>query len=238
MILKQYIAPTPTFSDLCERIRTGQHFTFARYGDGEFYALLGRKKTEAILGRPSSANCDGHEYFPDMGAELAAILRDRPPYLLGLHLDEKLATVTHEFLSDAGYEPGSFIWSGVFHRALVNGQMPELFEALHSAATLGRIVFVGPPHLHHAVAENFPVTYTLSVSPLNCWIDTEVVMRMLGHIDLTGCVVLFCASMAANVWIHRLWRQYGDTATFIDLGSVLDPYAGRMTRSFHRKAKI
>lgn len=229
MSLKEYINnELLTIPSLCAALRSGEHLTFTRWGDGEFYALLG------YVG----ANCDHHEYFPDMGDALRAVLASNPPYYLGLHLDAKLESETVAFLEDHGFPRGRFVWSGLFHKALVEGTIGQVWEALQYSEIRRDTVLIGPAHALDAGGKLFPVTQQIRISERNCWKDTAHVFAVLRDMDLTNCVVLFCAGMPANAWIDRLYRQYGETATFIDLGSTLDPYAGRQTRSFHKKAKI
>jgi hypothetical protein len=41
--------------------------------------------------------------------------------------------------------------------------------------------------------------------------------------------------MASNVIIAQFAREYGNTITQIDAGSVFDPYCGVQTRRYHHK---
>ena len=52
-------------------------FTFSRWGDGEWRAVLRQNKK-------GGQNCDGHKFFPKMGVDLAAVLIGRPQYMLGM----------------------------------------------------------------------------------------------------------------------------------------------------------
>jgi len=46
-----------------------------------------------------------------------------------------------------------------------------------------------------------------------------------------GIVYLFAASMAANVMIHNLFEELGESNSLIDVGSLFDIYAGVKSRS-------
>ncbi len=60
---------------LAEALLDRENFAFSRWGDGEWKALL----------HPGAGhNCDGHDYFPSLGAALAEVLESRPRYLLGM----------------------------------------------------------------------------------------------------------------------------------------------------------
>ena len=54
----------------------GKPFSFSRFGDGEW---------NAILGKPGQ-NCDGHAFFPELGADLRDALIQKLPYLYGMQV--------------------------------------------------------------------------------------------------------------------------------------------------------
>lgn len=217
-----------TFNEICYRLKVGQNFTYSRFGDGEFNAIFGVK----------GENCDKHQYFPDMGRELATILASKPPYEIGLLLDlkdQEYETKITTWLWDHGIHPDNitYNYSGVFHIALKLGLMPEMFQALKDR----RVLLVGPWHIMK-IKDRIDYELLIEVSPRNCWLDSDLVMSELDQQIRKNTVVLFCASMAANVWIHRFWKMYKNSVTLIDLGSGIDPYCGVFQRSFHHKAKL
>lgn len=65
--------PDP-FEDFCAMLGNGKAFSLSRFGDGELNAIFGEK----------GANCDGQQYFPDLGSRLREILERRLGYLMGL----------------------------------------------------------------------------------------------------------------------------------------------------------
>lgn len=62
------------FNTLLSFLRKRNPFSFSRFGDGEWFAIL----------RRSGSNCDGHTYFPSMGKALKRIVLSSPPYYTGL----------------------------------------------------------------------------------------------------------------------------------------------------------
>src|SRR5262245_1811813 len=56
--------------DLFDEIRAGQIYSFARYGDGEWWSVLGRR----------GVNADSHEWTPQLQAELTAALLNHGGY--------------------------------------------------------------------------------------------------------------------------------------------------------------
>jgi len=215
------------FDLICDDLRDGKPFTYSRFGDGEFNAILGK----------DGANCDGHKYFPDMGAELGNVLRSRPPYRVGIHhgAKEPLATETLDWLTGNRCLGIPFIWSGIFHDGLKKGWMPDFFDAIRGR----KVCIIGPEHLR-PIHDYIEYERFIEIPTQNCWYITKEVMQHLGRYIIPNSeqVILFCASMAANAWIHRVWEIEGDGVTLIDLGSGIDPYVGVKQRSYHHKAKL
>ena len=222
MTLKQIIDfDTLSFDRICEKIRNGEHFSLARYGDGEF---------NAILGKPG-VNCDGHEYLPEMGRELGETLAGNPGYYIGLHQSKVIQDETLEWLEESDLLDREFVSNAVFHCAVRDGLMGEFWDA-----TLGRkVVIIGPKYIEQ---QKQITGYFLPIPEQNTYDYLQAIKMRLDSMELLsilpGAIVLISASMTAPLIVDHLYRKYGDTATFIDFGSTFDPYCGIKSRSFHK----
>ena len=220
-----------TFHDVCTKLQNKEPFTYSRFGDGEFAAIYAAQYNEP------GANCDGHQYFQDMGFELAEILKSKRSYHIGIDTSERPAKVqkTLGFLIDNDLTDKQYARSDLFHIALVHQHFKRFFEAISERD----IIVIGPQYLDKlAILSEGTGIQHIIIPDSNCWLYTDDVLERLLVSDVEGKVLLFIASMAANVWIDRLWQVYGDSVTLIDLGSALDPYCSKMTRSFHKKLEI
>jgi hypothetical protein len=206
-----------TFQDFCNKLKNKENFSLSRFGDGEWSAVLGFK----------GSNCDGHDYFPEMGEKLGDILKSNPEYHIATHLksSDRLRVEVEDYIKENNIKVNFSCSSDLFHMAFVRKQMPEFFEAIKDR----NILIVGPDYLK-AFNPNI-----VEVSKVNCYLQTEKVIKEIEKHLASHLVVLFCASMASNVWIDRL---YSKDYTLIDLGSALDPYCGVLSRSFHRNKPI
>lgn len=208
-----------TFKDLCTKVVYQEPFTLARYGDGEMRAIMGY----------DGGNCDGHQYFKDMGEELSRILLSKPDYYLGCHLE---STDTDREAIEAWMKANNFEieWnccSGIFHEEIKLGNINNFVKSLEGR----NVLLVGPQYLKGIVKSDF-----IEVPLVNCWNHSDNILTLLDgyhtlHQD-DDIVVLFCASMAANVWIDKI---HGMFHTIIDVGSGLDYHAKNPNRSFIRK---
>lgn len=204
------------FESMREMLERGEPFSLARFGDGEFNAIFG-----AV-----GANCDGHRYFPELGQRLRQILESEPGYLLGLQPvlmlgrgPEKIQSVSRGI---------RWVLADSLHLASMDGRLPSFLGALEHRETQ----LVGPEHLrplsrqmgwtHHAIPAE------------NCWQRYGEVGESLrlATSGSSGVVVLFCASMMSNVLIDDLHRL-NPANTYIDVGSVFDPYVGVNSRDYH-----
>ena len=238
-------------SAMVEKFKIRENFSFARYGDGEFAAILNDPlKVEK--------NCDGHKYYPEMGRKLGEILASDPPYFVGIHQDKKTQDATINWLIREGLmwmdDNGRPFWNNrpfaanaVFHDAVIGKKRAnasveyeetpgQYLDAFWNALECRNVLIVAPDYIKHQQkilhAEFLPIPGQETFLHVDS--ITERAIRKLGGIE--DPVVLICASMTAPILVHRLWREYGDLGTFIDFGSTFDPFVGMPSRSFHSKA--
>lgn len=213
------------FDELVRKLNEREPFTFVRYGDGEWACLFGM----------DSKNCDGNIYFTDLSEALKNIVLSQPQYYMGMQYG---ALVSDYFgLKDKIYP---FIWdldidwvnADILHRASEFGKIQPFFDALQNR----EIILVGAEYFDGM--QSIPVADHVVIPDSNCWLEVEEIIAATNEAILDaspGCVVLFMASMAANVMIDRLYQIHGSYTTLIDMGSVLDPYLGIERRRYHWK---
>lgn len=208
--------PDP-FDNICTMLREGRPFAFSRFGDGEFNAIFGEE----------GANSDGHRYFPDLGRRLREIVERKPQYLMGLQTH---AVMVHGARPIRALSPGvQWVLADSLHNASMEGQLGRFFGALDGR----EILLVGAPH-HQRLAEGRSWQFA-EVALGDCWPQYDSLRATLEPKAVTNeRVFLFCASMTANVLIDDLYRQ-NPRNTYIDAGSVFDPYVGVNSRLYHHE---
>jgi len=226
-----------TYELLLEKINKEIPFAFSRYGDGEWFAIFEKKNTKNP--NEPGANCDNHKFFPDMGEALRNVLKSKPEYFLGM---QNLALRTQGdrigmYLEDNKLE---LEWGNadILHHANIKTQLKDFFEVLKTKS----ILLIAPERLK-GINKYFSYNYFVEVPQVDCWLDkkrilyeiSKILNRKKGYI-----VILFCASMAANVWIDLLYNQddYKDFTCMIDAGSIFEPFVGVKIRSYHHNMKI
>src|SRR5690606_31949773 len=162
---------------------------------------------------------------PDMGKRLREALESKPNYIVGLQpitlAFERWPQIQKEFPDIQWVDADSI------HNASIDGRLEEMFRAICEED----VILVGPAHLK-------PLQYKyeydfMEIPSVNCWQQYEYVVHSL--MDRKKAIVLLCASMMSEVIIDEF--RYS-SMTFIDMGSVLDPYCGVKSRRYHHKLAL
>lgn len=217
-----------TFVDL---IQKREPFAFTRWGDGEWWSILGRTEGQ---------NVDGLAYDPALGEDLRRVLTDRPPYMLGLQdlALEIFAGEVEQWLTERALDELDWINAAVFHGASRDGNLGPFLDTLRAAP---RLVVVGPPHL--AALEPLLGYHTfVKVPPHDSYRAKDVLLTELVAIAATlpkGAVFSISAGMTANILIDALTKtNAGKRLILLDIGSLWDPYAGVKSRVYMQDMAI
>ena len=216
-----------TYEEITSDLRHGQNFTFARYGDGEFNAILGSK---------SKRNCDKHQYFTDLGLRLYKILESKPKYVMGMQsLAKRIRGDSEDFKSiTKGID---WVNSDVLHHASVSDKLRAFFEALKERD----IIIIGNESMAGMTfyISGFGRYYNhIVISPVDCWLEYKDILKRLNEIITKDVVILYAASMASEVLIDDIYNLYDNRVTQIDVGSAFDPYLGIRSRKYHYDLEI
>lgn len=207
-----------TYNEVCNRLEKQEPFTFTRFGDGEWNAIFGKQ----------GVNGDKHRYFRNMGRQLRHIVRKNrgDNYIFSLQplsnrmMGKRIGRLVNK----------NIYWynSDCFARASIRDNIDRYFNALRT----NRLIMVGPKYLKAFKGYDEFV----SVLSSNCWLRKDkIIDDIKSKLSNEHTVVSVTASMAANVIVDELYKIYGDVHTFIDAGSVYDPYVGVKTRGYHNK---
>lgn len=206
-----------TFTHMCAMLIKGENFKFARYGDGEFNCMFGK----------FGHNCDGHEYFPDLGTALNNAFYSDPKYMVGIQPLAVQSGMWERAIQREGY-PKNIYDADVLHSASIDGDLYKLVNALMNR----RVVLIGPIHLTQFAHKNKWAIYTIYSK--NCWMNYKEKLELLQTLK-DNVVVLLCASMMSEVLIDELKQR---EITMIDCGSVFDPHVGIFSRRYHHKLQL
>lgn len=199
---------TDVYAELCRKLEDGEPFAYSRFGDGEFRVIRSRK------------GVNGHAFFPDLGDRLTQIVASKPDYMMGLGWG---AIQYRPFELSRGID---WVSALSLHTAAIEGRIGRFFDALDSR----RVTLVGPPHLRPLAARRSWTS--IEIMPEDCWLGYDRAARSLSRMGGgSGRVFLFCASLMSNVLIDDMYAL-NPGHTYVDVGSVLDPFAGVISRTY------
>lgn len=212
-----------SIQDMTDMLIENKAFSFARYGDGEWNAIFGRK----------GANCDRHSYtLPGLKEDLTKTIVEHRPYFYGMQglTKRKPSEELKTFLQ------GIFIpWvdADILHHASKNGKLNPFIKALRKK----KLCFVGPEHLKELdldSAETANICTFYYTQKKNCYLEKDKIIKTIKTWYEDFDVFLFSAGFLSEVLIWELFPIIGHR-WMIDMGSLWDPYCGINSRTYHSR---
>lgn len=192
-------------------------FAFARYGDGEFQAILGH----------SGRTKDGQTYTAALREGLTKSLLFPGEYL---HAVGPMATRMHgpELVRWLEAYSIHLKWydTEVFLEASIEGRLKPFMEALRGR----KVMYFGPHHLKR-MEEFLPGLRFWECEAREAYGGVDRLFGSAVQSSETHDVMLFSCGPTSKVLIHRLHQDF-PKLTLIDIGSLFDPYFGRQSRSY------
>lgn len=209
-----------------EYINSKQNFSFSRWGDGEWNCIL--------QPNDNKGNCDKHKYFESLSKQLQDVLKSNPEYYLGMQ--NFAINQNGENINKWLFENNvNTQWqdADIFHKASIKGQFFSFFEALQNRD----VILVGPKRIVSSTKLSIE-GFIIEVQDQDCWLQknntVESIKNLIDLEDKKNFVVLICASMTANVIVDDLYN-WSKENTYLDMGSVFEPYTGHSNRTYHKK---
>ena len=213
------------------RIKQGEPFSFQRYHDGEWKAIVPGAaplffppqqivwsiEKECTILRNTVLNCHRH-----------------PNYLMSMFTEIVLPAyrcVREWIAANAPW----IKWHNdkVFQKAALGGRLFPFVQAIRRQSL--PVVIVGPQYLsrmplniaHHIVTPGVKTWPKL-------WYERGEIKKEILALGKPA-FISFSAGMAVNVLIHELWPVIGQHSYMIDVGSLWDGLCGRRNRGWHNR---
>ncbi len=220
MPLRQYV----------DRLKDNKHFSFVRYGDGEWKALI--KGSGSVACRMQVVNpqiqIDMIRSLTDHAAELGIVFGMQSH---GLRVSGQLIP---DFLQKHKLENIRWIDADVFHSASRDGLLYPLVEQLRKM----KVVIIGP-NLLRSLSGHIRYIKFIEVNMKNCYQDQAAIKEKIlqVHNELKENVVYsFCCGPLAETLILDLHSQMPKNF-LIDFGSLWDVFCGVRSRGYTANSK-
>lgn len=194
-----------------DKLKNGERFSLARYGDGELYCMWGKK----------GQNSNGCKYSLELREALFDSMqhKDDPSFIYGLQRvlpqDEERVILQYPNIEWHDTE--------IFSEAVANGELYPLIKQLDE---MEGIHVVGNESIEWKLAELIDWDSYHTVPPFDAYNNRKEVTEWI--LLNKPKIVLFSCGMAANAFIGELHGQVD--STLIDLGHIWDPFTGNMSR--------
>lgn len=187
-----------------DKLKSGEKFSMARWGDGELYCMWGKK----------GGNSNGCRYSPELREALVKAMEPREGFYHGLQrvlpVDEK--KILEQYPNVDWYE------TECLSEAVAEGKLYPLIEQLKKM----RCHFIANETISPFLDEHFAFNLHTIFPKSNAY-DSQ-----LNIVPVDGTVYLFSCGMAANAWISQLHGKAD--CWLIDVGHIWDPFTGLMSR--------
>lgn len=211
-----------------DRIKRGQPFSFVRYGDGEFSAILGDNRQRTGSGSHSLT-------IPQMRADMRKSVLQRHKaanYIMALRqtaLKPQIKRWIRQYAPDVAWHDCT-----VFYKASRKGRLYPFIQAVRDSGL--PIVVVGPPWMRRLNGKVFKLADFVDIPARDCyWHKDKIIKRVLAFGK--PAIITISAGPPGKIMVYELFRRIGQHSFIFDLGSLWDVYCGKRSRQYMRGMK-
>ena len=203
------------------KIEGNEPFSFSRFGDGEALCMFQNNLKE---------NCDGSRFLPELKEPMMQIFKNQYPYyhcLLNCSFDlngDKFRKFLEETCPNMDFYDGE-IWQ----KLSFDGRITELIKVINPYNPC----FIGGKHIekvkymHELYSMRFIETPTK-----DSFLQYDKIINDVISMYRNGCrMFLFSTGYTTKILIDNLFPYIGHSSFLIDVGSLFDPYCGKLSRS-------
>jgi hypothetical protein len=222
------------FTKFLNKIKSGEHFSLSRWGDGELTILEGKHIDIRSKGNGEfryDPNLPQYNQAREKLMESYVYKDDN--YYIGIACPCCVGQEKYQYMKDkSGQDEEHLTWANIFvnanYRRTINELIPEFKNhevdiVVNKNSNIDRLPFK-PKNV-------------LRVGTDAWYEDFDLGRNMLEQILMRGVknrIFLIAAGPLANILTYSLWVYGSKENTYIDIGSILDPYLQlKLTRGYH-----
>ena len=216
-----------TLDWLADEMEAGRRYSFSRWGDGEWAAMLG----------DYGPNADGVNLSEKMGRALREVVGRQRPYLHGM-LPVALRVYGEQIEE---YWQEQELWRDCWYQGevLLEGMLTGNLLPLLNQLRQRRVLYVGPQYCRQ-VKQFLSLSGFVGVHGSEAFDDrarilTSVLMA-IGGLDIE--VVCYSAGPASNWLIAEIYEVVEGKVWQLDFGSMWDGFFGVSSRSYIKNGGI
>ena len=225
------------FDLFLNKIKNSEHFSLSRWGDGELMIL--EKHGIDIRNKGSGEfrydpNMIEYEEVRNKLLESYSYVSDG--YYIGIACQCCVGKEKYEYMKQkCGQNEEYLTWANIFvnanHRRTISELIPELNN--HKV----NIVVNKNSKIDGLSFNVNKVWYVGTDAWYSDYKLIDVLLKYINDNNIKNELFLFAAGPLANILTYELWKNSDRENSYIDVGSILDPYLNlKITRGYHKGA--
>ena len=205
------------YEDILYKLENDINFHFVRYGDGEWSIILKNNVYDHLLKK-----------WGDSLKPFSKILRDivesKPQYYFGI---QNLAYRNWHEEIDILTKDMNLVKADIFHSRSQKNTIKDFFNILSNK----NVILIGPEYLNKI--SEFKFIHHIITPEYHVWNSLDKIEKEIEEFISTQnekIVLIYSCSIASKILIDKFSDK---KITQIDTGSLLDPYVGVNSRSYH-----
>ncbi len=222
------------FNKFLNKIKSGEHFSLSRWGDGELMILEGKSIDIRSKGN-GEFRFDPNitDYIGVRNKLLLSYVNKDDNYYIGIACPCCVGQEKYQYMKSKSLQDEEHLtWANIFVNAnyirTINELIPELSNhninlVINKNSKLNNLPFI-PKNVWHVGTDAWHDDYYL----------VDKIIKNIKTNNIQNELFLFAAGPLANILTYELWEYGSKNNTYIDIGSILDPYLQlKLTRGYH-----
>ena len=205
------------YDEIIDNLDNDVNFNFVRYGDGEWGMILRNHVYKNLIKKWG----DSLEPFCEI---LKNIVESKPKYYFGI---QNLAYRNWHEEIDILTKDMNLVKADIFHSRSQKNTIKDFFNILSNK----NVILIGPEYLNKI--SEFKFIHHIVTPEYHVWNSLDKIEKEIEEcISLQNekIVLIYSCSIASKILIDKFSDK---KITQIDTGSLLDPYVGVNSRSYH-----
>ena len=205
------------YEDILYKLENDLNFHFVRYGDGEWAIILKNNVYDHLLKKWGDS-------LKPFSKTLRDIVESKPQYYFGI---QNLAYRNWHEEIDILTKDMNLVKADIFHSRSQKNKIKDFFNILSNK----NVILIGPEYLNKI--SEFKFIHHIITPEYHVWNSLDKIEKEIEEFISTQnekIVLIYSCSIASKILIDKFSDK---KITQIDTGSLLDPYVGVNSRSYH-----
>lgn len=222
------------FNIFLEKIKTNEHFSLSRWGDGELKIIEGNPIDIRDKGNGEFRYDPNLTQYTDVRKELIESYQyNDDNYYIGIACPCCVGKEKYLYMKKESTQSEEHLtWANIFVNSNYKKTVNELIPELNNQSVT--LVVNKNSKLNNLPFKPNDVYYIGTDAWYEDYYVVNKLIEFIKEYKIENELFLFAAGPLANILTYKLWKYGSKKNTYIDIGSILDPYLElKLTRGYH-----